>query len=296
MIEQSQIIEDVQPFNIHAQEYNQSKYWGRFMTLFSVQNPANFYLSHSTIESAKELIEGELEKAKDLKPGETFMYSTQTISQIKKAKNIYASAVHPDTKEYVPRFMRLCSYSSVSIPVLFGMILSKPTTFNIVFWQCMNQTYSAGMNYANRNALSSLDTKGILMAYSAAVSTSIGIGLGFRKLLAPISKNLKGPSQLFVNFFISLAAVGSAGFLNLLIMRSNEIKEGIMLTDSEGNQCGKSKVIGKRAVVNTAFSRFLMPVPPLLIPTLAFYMMEKKKIVPKNKIAKMSVESLIFFV
>lgn len=98
----------------------------------------------------------------------------------------------------------------MSVPVLFGMILSKPTTFNIVFWQWANQTYSAGVNYANRNMSGSLNTQKLLTAYSVAVMTSISIGLGMKKLFAPLLKNSHGPNQLFANFFITLAAVGSA--------------------------------------------------------------------------------------
>ena len=152
------------------------------------------------------------------------------------------------------------------------------------------------MNYANRNASSSLDNKGLLVAYGAAVSSSICIGLGVKKLLTPLARNLKGPSRFLINFAITLSAVGSAGFLNLLIMRSEEIKKGITLVDHEGVDRGKSKIIGKSAVVNTALTRFIMPIAPILIPTLTFMLMEAKKLTPKNKVAKMSVEALIFFV
>ena len=108
--------------------------------------------------------------------------------------------------------------------------------FNIVFWQWANQTLSAGMNYSNRSASGSLDAKGIAGAYSAAVTSSICVGLGMKKLLTPLSNKVKGPGKLFVNFLISLSAVGSAGFLNLLVMRSKEMKDGIMLTDHEGKE------------------------------------------------------------
>lgn len=183
----------------------------------------------------------------------------------------------------------------MGIPILFGFILSAPTTMNIVFWQWANQTFSAGVNYANRNASSNLDTKGIVTAYTAAWCASIGIGLGTKKILEPYSKIFKGSGSLFINFFISLAAVGSAGFINLLIMRSREMKEGIMLIDHEGTERGRSKNIGIKAVLTTALTRFIMPIPPLLLPTLAFYYMENRSLIPKNKIAKMSMEALIFF-
>jgi F0F1-type ATP synthase membrane subunit c/vacuolar-type H+-ATPase subunit K len=277
--------EQLHPFNFHAPQYDQSTYKGRLATLFSTQNPFNFFLPHSKILEAKALVDEESRLAKE-KESSVVYYSQPKIDEIRRAQNIVDSAIHPDTKEFIPRPMRICSYASISIPTLFGMILSRPTTFNIIFWQWANQSYSAVLNYGNRNASSSLDNKGLMVAYGAAVTSSIGIGLTMRKLLTPISRNLKGPAQLFVNSCISLAAVGSAGFLNLLIMRSNEIKEGITLVDSEGLDRGRSKIIAKKAVVSTAFTRFLMPIPPIMLPTICFYVLQKKSLIPKNKMAK----------
>lgn len=117
-----------------------------------------------------------------------------------------------------------------------------------------------------------------------------------RRILTPISKKMRGPSKLFINFLISLTAVGSAGFLNLLIMRSKEISEGITLVDSEGTERGKSKIIGRKAVMSTAVTRLLMPIPPLLLPTITFYIMERRNLVPKNKYIKGVVDAAIFFI
>lgn len=286
------IANDLQQFNIHKPQYDQGTYWGRVKTLMSTQNPFNFFLPHSRIVAAKLLVDEE--KAQTNSTTINF-YSKEKINEIRKAESIVASSIHPDTGEIIPRPMRICSYASMSVPVQFGLLLSKPTVFNIVFWQWTNQTYSAGVNYANRNASSSLDMKGLLMAYGTAVSVSVGIGLGMRQLLTPISKNMKGPSKLFINFFISLTAVGSAGFLNLLIMRSKEMKEGINLVDHEGVDHGKSVIIGKKAVMSTAATRLLMPIPPLLLPVVTFYIMEKKNLVPKNKYVKGALDAAIFF-
>jgi hypothetical protein len=85
--------------------------------------------------------------------------------------------------------------------------------------------------------------------YTAAVTTSIGVGLGVRKLLTPYSAHFKGSKSLFFNFLISFAAVGTANFSNCLLMRSKEIKEGITLRDKDGNEVGKSKIIGRKAVL-----------------------------------------------
>lgn len=81
------------------------------------------------------------------------------------------------------------------------------------------------------------------------MTTSVGVGLGMRKLLNPFATHFTGPKQLFFNFLISFAAVGTANFANCLMMWSKEMQEGIMLRDHEGNEVGKSKIIGKKAVI-----------------------------------------------
>jgi len=50
------------------------------------------------------------------------------------------------------------------------------------------------------------------------VTTSVGVGLGMRKLLNPFAVHFTGPKQLFFNFLISFAAVGTANFANCLMM------------------------------------------------------------------------------
>ena len=73
------------------------------------------------------------------------------------------------------------------------------------------------------------------------------------------------------------------------------MKEGITLTDVNGNEIGKSPKIGKEAVIKTALSRIILPFPPLLLPTIAFYLMKKRQILPKNRMAKILVETFVFF-
>lgn len=131
--------------------------------------------------------------------------------------------------------------------------------------------------------------------YSAAVVSSIGVGLGVKRLLEPFSKYFKGNKKLFLNFFVSYFAIAGAGFINCMLMRSNEMKEGISLVDQEGNTRGQSKIIGKKAVSQTALTRTILPVPPLLIPTLTFYLLEKKSMIPKNRAAKLILESTVLF-
>ena len=169
---------------------------------------------------------------------------------------------------------------------MFGLMIMRQTTSTVIFWQWINQTYNAAINYSNRNASSNLDTKGLMLAYTGAVTTSITIGLGMRRILMPLIKSVKGPGQIFLTFLVNTSAIASASVLNVLIMRYNEIQEGITMIDKDGNEHGKSKIMGKSAVLKTASTRIILPVPPLLIPTVTFYLMEKYNFVPKQKWAK----------
>jgi tricarboxylate carrier len=284
------------PFSLDQPEYDQGTFLGRFKTLVKVQNPFNTFARKSVIENYQRMIEKQRQiEDNAVLNGVQTMLPKEKIDELRKAKYVVDSSVHPDTKEIIKPFQRFCSYSFVNIPILFGMIISRQTTANIVLWQWVNQTYNAILNYSNRNASSSMDMKGLSTAYIGAVTTSIGIGLGMRRILTPYASRFRGPAQMFFNFLINVTAIGCAGVLNVLIMRSKELSDGITLTDSEGNDMGRSPKIGKDAVLKTAFSRIILPIPPLLLPTVAFYLMEKRNLVPKNKVAKILTETAIFF-
>jgi len=288
--------EQTVPFSLSQPEYDQSTFKGRFMGLLKAQNPLNAFLMTNKIEKSMKLISEQVElEKKALENGSQVMMTPEMIKRIRKAQYEVASSVHPDTNQILPFYQRFCSYSIINIPVLFGMILSPQTTTSIILWQWVNQTYNAMLNYSNRNASSNLDMKGLGIAYGSAVTASISIGLGMRKILSPYTKNVKGPGLLFSNFLINVTAIGCAGVLNVLIMRSSEMKEGITLVDKEGTPTGKSQIIGKSAVLKTAATRVILPIPPLLIPTVAFYLLEKKHMIPKNRAGKLFMETAIFF-
>jgi hypothetical protein len=121
----------------------------------------------------------------------------------------------------------MCAFVPTNLPIIFGMLMSAPTPVNTAFWQWLNQTYNAGMNYGNRNASSQQTTGDILFGYSAAVTSSISISLGLRKICAGITKNMKGGNLVLANSIINYIAVASAGFLNSYCMRMGEMSRGI---------------------------------------------------------------------
>jgi hypothetical protein len=88
-----------------------------------------------------------------------------------------------------------------------------------------------------------------MFGYTAAVASSIGLGLGLKKASHNMTKNLKGGSMILANCLISYVAVATAGFLNSLCMRMSEMEKGIKVYDEYNEEMGISKVCAKKAVL-----------------------------------------------
>ena len=43
----------------------------------------------------------------------------------------------------------MSGFVPLNAPISFMMLMAKPTIFNIIGGQWLNQTYNAGMNYSN---------------------------------------------------------------------------------------------------------------------------------------------------
>lgn len=78
-------------------------------------------------------------------------------------------------------------------------------------------------------------------------------------------------------------AAAFAGASNLILMRFKELQEGINVQNELGDEnYGKSKVAANKAIMQTAISRFVLPIPVLFFPALCNYLMERVKLWPKN--------------
>ena len=186
--------------------------------------------------------------------------------------------------------MRMCAFVPTNLPIIFGMLMTPPTPTNIIFWQWINQTYNAGMNYGNRNASSQQTAGDILFGYSAAVTSSITLSLGLRKLSNGFTKNLTGGSAVLASSIIHYVAVASAGFLNSYCMRMGEMQRGIKIQDQYGEEMGVSKKSAEKAVLNTSFSRMVLSGPIFILPGLSMFFLDKMGLIPKAKALKTVLE------
>ena len=103
----------------------------------------------------------------------------------------------------------------------------------------------------------------------AATAMSVLIALYSRRAFASTLRGLSGPRLTFWNSGLNYLAGAIAGASNLALMRHKELSEGIKVQNKEGDVTyGDSKVAAKKAISQTAVSRFLLPLPVLFFPAI----------------------------
>ena len=105
---------------------------------------------------------------------------------MKRASRVAGGAVHPDTNEIIPFYMRLSGFVVFNVPLASAMLFMPGQTASMnAFLQWVNQTYNSGLNYGNRNASTLYTSVDLLAGYAGAVVASMGIALASRTYFAP---------------------------------------------------------------------------------------------------------------
>ena len=89
--------------------------------------------------------------------------------------------------------------------------------------------------------------------------------------------------MIFANSALNLMAASSAGACNLMLMRQKEIKEGVSVFNEDGSvEYGKSKKAGRKAILQTALSRVILPIPVLVFPAIGNALLAQIRLLPKT--------------
>ncbi|MBZ3890522.1 Sideroflexin-3 [Sciurus carolinensis] len=273
------------PLDINIQEprWDQSTFLGRARHFFTVTDPRNLLLSGAQLEASRNIVQNY--RAGVVTPG-------LTEDQLWKAKYVYDSAFHPDTGEKVVLIGRMSAQVPMNMTITGCMLtfyrqvlshvpfLSDPSwsisrkTPTVVFWQWVNQSFNAVVNYSNRSGDAPITVQQLGTAYVSATTGAVATALGLKSL----TKHLPP----LVGRFVPFAAVAAANCINIPLMRQRELQVGIPVTDEAGQRLGHSVTAAKQGIFQVVVSRICMAIPAMAIPPVIMDTLEKKDLLKRR--------------
>ncbi|XP_043400880.1 sideroflexin-5 isoform X2 [Chelonia mydas] len=244
------------PFQLGKPRFQQTSFYGRFRHFLDIVDPRTLFVTESRLKGAVQLLEDY--KHGTLPPGVT---NKEAI-------------IHPDTNEKIFMPFRMSGYIPFGTPIVVGLLLPNQTLVSTVFWQWLNQSHNACVNYANRNATKPSPTSKFIQGYLGAVISAVSIAVGLNVLVQRANK-FTPATRLLIQRFVPFPAVASANICNVVLMRHTELEEGIDVLDSNGNIVGSSRIAAKHALIETALTRVVLPMPILVLPPIIMSILEK---------------------
>jgi len=220
--------------NFEKSRCDQSAYLSRAEHFFIIANRLNIFKNSQELEKAKEIVV-------NYRQGK--VNGDLIEDQLWKAKQIYDSAFHPETGKKMILFARMSFQVPGNMFITGGMLQFYKTWSGDLFWQWINQTFNAVVNFTNRSGDSQISNS--RLPTSGAVSTALLINKQVANL------------PLLVGHLVPFVAVVTANCVNIPFMRSYEISTSISVTDENGNHLGNSS--------KAESSRIFMAILPIFI-------------------------------
>ncbi|XP_073963536.1 sideroflexin-1-3 [Choristoneura fumiferana] len=241
------------PIDLNGSRYDQDTYIGRAKHFFMLTNPMNIFATAEQLQEAKKIVE-------------TYQYSKRmpegyNEDKLWSMKYLYDSAHHPDTGDKMFVLGRMAAQAPMNTLITGCMITFYKTTASTVFWQWFNQTFNAVVNYTNRSGTTPISKSQLLASYCCACGGALGTALFLNSKV----KHMKPVYASMVPF----AAVCGANFINIPMMRSNELIHGATVFAPDGTKIGESKNAARLGIFLVCVSRCFMAVPGMTLTPLA---------------------------
>ncbi|KAJ0183109.1 hypothetical protein K1T71_001085 [Dendrolimus kikuchii] len=258
--------------------WDQSTFMGRFRHFAFISNPLLSLVPEKELYEAKELY---LKYKAGQEPTDT------KLDQVIKAKQLYESAFHPDSGELQNVFGRMSFQMPGGCLITGAMLQWYRTATAVVFWQWVNQSFNALVNYTNRNANSPLTTTQMGVAYVSAMSAAMTTALIFK---FGVQKKTKNP---ILARFVPFVAVAASNWVNIPLMRQNEILLGLEIEDENGKVIGKSQIAPVKGISQVVTSRIVMCAPGMLLLPVIMERIEPKPWMQRIKWAHIGIQTAI---
>lgn len=286
---------DVPPFSLEKERYDQATYYGRFRKMVEVVDPRTLFYPQKDVDDAVNLLKDFQRQEEEKKiHGKTSGYRRFDDAELWHAKKVKDAIFHPDTNELLPKMCRMSGWLPFNAPVCVGALMATSTP-SILFFHWVNQTQNSIINYSNRNATKPTDMSTVVKGYVGGVVGAIGIVFGLNKAIER-SRSLSAVQKLKYKRFCGLPAVMTAAVINMICMRGNELTTGIDIyhepeksisSPSEPNEAfapvvvGQSQFAAKKALTEMAISRMVLTVPVFLMAPIGMFLAEP--IIKKNR-------------
>ncbi|XP_018549657.1 sideroflexin-5b [Lates calcarifer] len=273
-------------FQLGKPRYDQGSFFGRLRHFIDIIDPSTLFVSEKRLKECIKLLDDY--KHDTLPPGVSDL-------QLWEAQKIKQAIIHPDTGEKIFMPFRMSGYVPFGTPIVIGLLLPNQTVVSTIIWQWLNQSHNACVNYANRNATKPTPTSKFLQGYVGAVTSAVSIAVGLNVLIQKANK-LSPATRMIIQRFVPFPAVASANICNVGLMRHNELSEGIDVLDSNGNVVGSSKIAARHAIMETAFTRVVLPMPIFVLPPIIMSYLERLRFLQNNRRLLLPIHSLVCLV
>ncbi|KAK3723824.1 hypothetical protein QZH41_019498, partial [Actinostola sp. cb2023] len=288
------------PFSLTKQRFDQTTYKGRLYRCFDVTDPRTLFTSEAKLQQSMQVLH-------NFKAGQ--IERKVTDKELWQAKKIKEAIIHPDTGEKVLMPFRMSGYVPFGTITVVGMLLPAPGFKTVIFWQWLNQSHNALVNYSNRNASKPTPTSRFLLSYTGAVTSAVAIAVGLSSLVKKAnfaSPATRALAQRLVAYpatgrstISSLTIVNSrktipaANICNVVLMRNHELLSGIDVKDRDGRVVGASKIAARNAIFETTLTRIVLPAPLLIVPALVMAPLERTNFLKVRPRLHLPVQALV---
>ncbi|KAK7861635.1 hypothetical protein R5R35_010138 [Gryllus longicercus] len=252
------------PINIDQPRWDQSTYWGRARYYLSTTNPLNLLASEQDLNDAKTVVNNYRKNGK---------LENITEDELWRAKELYDSAFHPDTGEKMILIGRMSAQVPMNMTITGCMMTFYKSTPAVVFWQWVNQSFNAIVNYTNRSGDSPISNSQLGLSYTLATGGALATALTLNSMVK------RAPP--LVGRLVPFVAVAAANCINIPMMRLQELKEGVPVTDDAGNKLSTSKVAAQQGIAAVTFSRIGMAAPGMALTPVIMESLDKRGVFKK---------------
>lgn len=140
-------------FSFEETKPDVSSFQSRLAHFLRVTDPKYFFVSDEEISKGIKTFRVYEKKANEegQGPNKSIMITAEEKAKILEGMALAQSSAN-DRDEIVFKPFRMCGFVPVNVPILFGIVLAPPTMKYTAFFQWINQSYNAGLNFGNKNS------------------------------------------------------------------------------------------------------------------------------------------------